>query len=267
MVSFHFGLPDAALLERVRAAGARILGCATTVAEARWLEERGCDAVIAQGSEAGGHRGTFLPDIASVTLDPVLQKMKAGSGFHPPRPPATTQSSATGSSVTLVGTMALVPQVVDAMRIPVIAAGGIGDGRGIAAAFMLGAAAVQIGTAYLRTPEAKISAPHRQALKTALVHATAITNVLTGRPARGFLNRLMREQGPLLDDVPPFPLASGALAPLRAWGEATGLGDFSPLWSGQAASLAREIPAGELTRSLAESALARLGGPSQPAMG
>jgi nitronate monooxygenase len=228
VTSFHFGLPDAALLARVRATGATIVSSATTVAEARWLADRGCDAIIAQGADAGGHRATFLTD------DPVA------AIAHQP------------------GTMSLVPQVVDAVDVPVIAAGGIGDARGIAAAFALGAAAVQIGTAFLFCPEARVSAPHRAALHSAHDDATALTNVFTGRPARGLVNRALRELGPLTRDAPAFPLAAGGLAPLRARAESAGSGEFSPLWSGQAAALGRELPAAELTRTLAAETLALL---------
>ena len=203
VVSFHFGLPAEPLLGRLRAAGFPVMSSATTAAEARWLEERGVAAVIAQGYEAGGHRGMFLSD------DLAAQ----------------------------VGTFALIPQVVDAVKVPVIAAGGVTDARGIAAAFALGAAGVQMGTAYLWCPEAKISAPHRAALRSARDDGTAVTNLMTGRPARGFVNRIMREIGPISDVAPEFPLAAGALAPLRAKAEAQGSGDFSPLWAGQAASL------------------------------
>ncbi len=224
VVSFHFGLPEASLLRRVRAAGCVVIGSATMTAEARWLEERGVDAVIAQGSEAGGHRGMFL----------------------------------TENIAAQVGSFALVPQVVDAVKVPVIAAGAIGDARGIVAAFALGAAGVCIGSAYLHCPEAKISAPHRAALKNAHDDDTAITNLMTGRPARGFINRVMREIGPVNAMAPEFPLAAGALAPLRAKAEAQGWGDFSPMWSGQAASLGREMPARELTAKLAAEAQARM---------
>jgi len=216
VVSFHFGLPDASWLARLKSAGIVIFSSATTAAEARWLAERGADAIIAQGYEAGGHRGMFLSD------DVAAQ----------------------------VGTMALVPQVVDAVKLPVIAAGGITDARGVAAAIVLGASGVQIGTAYLFSPEAKVSAPHRAALKNARDDATALTNVMTGRPARGFYNRVMREIGPITDVAPAFPLAATALAPLRAKAEAAGSGDFSPLWAGQGAALGRELPAAELTRAL-----------------
>jgi nitronate monooxygenase len=227
VVSFHFGLPDESLVARVKGTGARVLSTATTVVEARWLVEHGCDAIIAQGAEAGGHRGMFLrPGLTEV----------AGQ----------------------IGTMALVPQVVDAVDVPVIAAGGIADGRGIAAAFMLGASGVQIGTGYLLCPEAEISSLHRQALRSAAAADTAVTNVFTGRPARSIVTRLVREIGPLTVDAPPFPRASGALMPLRVAAERSGDTAFTSLWSGQAASLAAELPAGELTRSLAAAALERM---------
>ena len=217
VVSFHFGLPAPALLKRVRDAGARILASATTVDEARWLEARGVDAVIAQGLEAGGHRGMFLnEDIA-----------------------------------TQVGTFALVPQVVEAVRVPVIAAGGVADAQGVRAALDLGAAGVQVGTAYLLCPEATTSAIHRAALKRESARVTALTNLFTGRPARGIVNRLMRELGPMNAQAPQFPLAAAAPAPLRARAESLGNGDFSPLWAGQNASGCSEIGAGELTRALA----------------
>jgi nitronate monooxygenase len=224
VVSFHFGLPEPKLLARVQATGAKILSCATTVDEARWLEQRGCDAIIAQGVEAGGHRGMFL------TQDVSQQ----------------------------VGTLALVPQVADAVRVPVIATGGIADARGIAAAFALGASAVQIGTAYLLCPEATIHPVHRAALKHAKDDQTALTNVFSGRPARGIVNRLVREVGPLSDLAPEFPLASGAIAPLRSKSEAAGSEDFAQMWAGQSAHLGRELPAEELTKRLAEETLARL---------
>jgi len=225
VVSFHFGLPAPDLLARVKATGARILSSATTVAEARWLDAQGVDAVIAQGFEAGGHRGLFL----------------------------------SGDTTTQIGTLSLVPQIVDAVSCPVIAAGGITDARGIAAAALLGASAVQIGTAYLFCPEATISAPHRQALSGQDAENTALTNVFTGRPARGVVNRVMREIGPLSPDAPAFPLAGGALAPLRAATEPQGSGDFMPLWSGQSAPLGRVMPATDLTTTLAAQARALLG--------
>lgn len=216
VVSFHFGLPTDALLARVRGWGAKVLASATTVDEGIWLARRGVDAVIAQGVEAGGHRGMFLTD------------------------DLTTQ----------VGTLALVRQLVKTIDRPVIAAGGIADAEGVAAALALGAAGVQIGTAYLLCPEATTSALHRQALKSEAARHTALTNLFTGRPARGIVNRLMRELGPI-GPAPAFPLATAAIAPLRAKAESQGSGDFSPLWSGQDASGCREVAAAQLTRELA----------------
>jgi nitronate monooxygenase len=218
VVSFHFGLPAEALVKRMRSWGSKILASATTVDEARWLEAHGADAIIAQGVEAGGHRGIFL---------------SSDLGTQP-------------------GTFALVPQVVRAVMVPVIAAGGIADARGVRAAMALGAAAVQVGTSYLLCPEATTSAVHRAALKSDQARNTVLTNVFTGRPARGIVNRVIRELGPMSDATPAFPLAAPALAPLRAKAEARGSGDFSPLWSGQNATGCREIPAGELTQALAE---------------
>ena len=217
VVSFHFGLPSAELLVRVRSWGAKILSSATTVDEARWLEARGVDAVIAQGVEAGGHRGIFLSDDLN----------------------------------SQIGTFALVPQIVQAVKVPVIAAGGIADARGVAAALALGAAGVQVGTAYLLCPEANTSALHRAALKSEAARVTALTNVFTGRPARGIVNRVVRELGVINATAPAFPLASTASAALRAKAEALGSGDFSPLWSGQNATGCKEIAAADLTLELA----------------
>ena len=217
VVSFHFGLPDAALLAQVRSWGAKILSSATTIEEALWLEAQGVDAVIAQGMEAGGHRGMFL------TTD------------------LTTQ----------LGTFALLPQIVKAVNIPVIAAGGIADARGVAAAMKLGAFGVQIGTAYMLCPETTTTAVHRAALKSDASRHTALTNLFTGRPARGIMNRLMKELGPISAVTPEFPLATSAIAPLRAIAESLGSGDFSPLWSGENASGCKEMSAAALTRELA----------------
>jgi nitronate monooxygenase len=217
IVSFHFGLPPADALARVRAWGAKVLASATTVEEARWLEAHGVDAVIAQGVEAGGHRGNFLSD------------------------DLTTQ----------LGTFALLPRVVAAVRVPVVAAGGIADAAGVAAARALGASAVQVGTAYLLCPEATTSALHRAALQSPQAEHTALTNLFTGRPARGIVNRLMRELGPINAAAPAFPLGTAAIAPLRAAAERAGSGDFSPLWSGQNPSGCRAVPAAEITRALA----------------
>jgi nitronate monooxygenase len=216
VVSFHFGLPSDDLLQRVRAWGTTILASATTVDEARWLEARGVDAIIAQGLEAGGHRGHFLSD------------------------DLTRQ----------VGTLVLVRQIVRAVAVPVIAAGGIADAPGVVAALALGAAGVQIGTAYLRCPEATTSAVHRAALASEAARHTALTNVFTGRPARAIVNRLMREIGPMSNMAPEFPLAGAAILPLRTRAEAQGTGDFSPLWAGQHAAGCKDIPAAELTREL-----------------
>jgi nitronate monooxygenase len=217
VVSFHFGLPAPDLLLRVKACGAKILSSATTVEEARWLEEHGCDAIIAMGSEAGGHRGMFLSqDLNSQ-----------------------------------IGTFALVPQVVDAVDVPVIAAGGVGDHRGLLAALALGASAVQAGTAYLFCPEAKVSAAHRHALDNAPASDTAMTNLFTGRPARGINNRLMRELGPISPLAPRFPLAGGALMPLRAITDPQGNSDFSNLWAGQGLGLGKHLSAAELTCAIA----------------
>ena len=215
VVSFHYGLPDEPLLERVRATGARILSSATTLDEALWLEQRGVAAVIAQGLEAGGHRGHFLVDDLSLHS----------------------------------GTFALVPQLVRALRIPVIAAGGIADRAGVEAALRLGASMVQVGTAYLCCPETTTSPMLRRTLMSEAARHTALTRLVTGRPARGVVNRLMRE----VDDAsaPAFPLATAAIAPLRAAAEARGSLDFSPIWCGQNASGCKERPAGELTRELA----------------
>jgi len=228
IVSFHFGLPEPTLLARVKAAGCRVMASATTVAEARWLEARGADVIIAQGCEAGGHRGMFLA--ANLAEE------------------AASQPS----------TLALVPQIVDAVGVPVVAAGGIADGRGVAAAFALGAAGVQIGTAYLFCPEAAISPLYRDALRHARADSTVLTDVFTGRPARALSNRLTRELDQLHGVIPDFPTAMLALAPLRKKAEQQGSREFSPHWAGQAAPLGREMPAEALTRTLAESALERL---------
>jgi nitronate monooxygenase len=217
VVSFHFGLPAADLLARVRAWGAKILSSATTVEEARWLEAQGVDAIIAQGVEAGGHRGMFLSEELS----------------------------------TQVGTLALVPQIVRAVKLPVIAAGGIADAKGVMAALALGAAGVQVGTAYLLCPEVTTSPVHRAALKSESAYHTALTNLFTGRPARSIVNRIIRELGPMSTLAPAFPLATSAIMPLRAKAESSGSGDFSPLWCGQNASGCKEIPAAALTRELA----------------
>jgi nitronate monooxygenase len=223
VVSFHFGLPADELLARVKATGAKVLASATTVAEALWLEARGIDAIIAQGLEAGGHRGMFLGAGNKALVDQLDSQM---------------------------GTLALVRQVVQRVALPVIAAGGIADAAGVAAAIALGAAGVQSGTAYLLCPEAKTSAVHRAALSSDAAADTAITNLFTGRPARAIVNRLLRELGPRDSTLPDFPLPAGALAPLRAGAQGNQLADFAPLWCGQYAGC-QAVPAAEVTRRLA----------------
>lgn len=217
VVSFHFGLPSAELLAQVKGWGSKVIASATTVAEALWLEAHGADAVIAQGLEAGGHRGHFL------SMDLTEQ----------------------------AGLFALLPRIVQAVRVPVIAAGGIADAQGVAAAMALGAAGAQVGTAYLLCPEATTSAVHRAALQSPAAGHTALTTLFSGRPARGIVNRVMRELGPLAAPTPEFPLATTAIAPLRTKAESQGRGDFSPLWSGQNASGCKSIGAAALTLELA----------------
>ena len=222
LISFHFGMPDENLVQRIFAAGPRILGNATTPEEAVLLASRGCDAIIAQGFEAGGHSGYF------------------SDGYKP------------------VGLFALVRQIVRTLPLPVIAAGGIVDGEGIAAAMLLGAGAVQIGTAYLATPESRIAAPHRARLGALHGEETIVTNLFSGREARGLRNRLIDSVGAIRAEAPSFPHASAALAPLRAAAEADGRGDYSPMWAGQAAALIRASGAQELTERLGRDALALL---------
>ncbi|MDI3511130.1 MAG: nitronate monooxygenase [Betaproteobacteria bacterium] len=216
IVSFHFGLPAPDLLARVKGWGSVVLSSATTVDEALWLQAQGVDGVIAQGVEAGGHRGMFR----------------------------------TNDLTTQMGTFALLPQVVAAVNLPVIAAGGIADAAGVRAALALGASGVQVGTAYLCSDEATTSAVHRAALQSEAARHTALTTLFSGRPARGIVNRVMRELGPLNPAAPAFPTATAAIAPLRTYWEKRGSGDFSPLWSGQNASGCRSLPAGEITRQL-----------------
>jgi nitronate monooxygenase len=224
VVSFHFGLPSPTLMERLKKQRVTILSSATSVKEARWLEDRGCDAVIVQGFEAGGHRAMFLEtDVAAQ-----------------------------------VGLFALLPQVADAVSIPVIAAGGIADARGIVAAFALGACGVQLGTAYLFCPEANISPLYRHALEQATANDSAITNLFSGRPARGILNRYLREAGPMSECALAFPYAATLLGPLRAASEKVGSLDYVQMWSGQAAALVKAMPADQFTRKLATDALCRL---------
>jgi len=221
VVSFHFGLPPAPLLARVRRTGAQVWSSATTVAEAQWLAAHGVDAIIAQGVEAGGHRGVFLPEGGPFDLGRQLRMT------------------------------ALLTGILEVVRVPVIAAGGIVDAAGVAAALRLGASAAQVGTAFLLCTEATTSAVHRAVLQGEAARHSALTNLFTGRPARGIVNRLMRELGPMSASAPAFPLAVNALAPLRAAAEQAGRGDFSPLWAGQDVSGCLAIPAAELVKRLA----------------
>lgn len=221
VVSFHFGLPASSLIDRLKRHGIRILSSATSVKEAKWLESRGCDAIIAQGAEAGGHRGMFLET----------------------------------NIATQAGLFALLPQISDAVSVPVIAAGGIADARGVVAAFALGAAGVQLGTAYLFCPEARVSPLYRRALAQAEDNATLLTNLFSGRPARGILNRYIRESGPISTVAPAFPHAATLVAPLRTASENAGCEDYMQMWAGQAARLAKFMPADQFTRDLAAEAL------------
>ncbi len=217
-VSFHFGLPKPELLKRVKAMGAQVISSATTVDEALWLQARGCDFIIAQGLEAGGHRGHFLNHDLNLQM----------------------------------GTFALLPQIVKSVDVPVIAAGGIADSKGVTAAMALGASAVQVGTAYLLAPECSTSAIHRKALQSEAARHTALTNLFSGRPARGIVNRVMRELGALSEFPPEFPLATPGIAPLRAKAESMGSGDFSPLWAGQNASACKNASAATITHELVQ---------------
>lgn len=218
VVSFHFGLPSASLIAKIHSWGAKVLSSATTIEEALWLEQHGVDAIIAQGLEAGGHRGFFLsPDI------------------H-----------------TQMGTFALLPQIVQTVSVPVIAAGGIADAQGVSSALSLGAVGAQVGTSYLLCNEAKTSSIHRTALQSKAAPVTALTNLFSGGAARGIVNRVMEELGPISHATPPFPLATSAIAPLRAAAEKQGLCDFSPLWAGQNVSGCEAISAANMTRKLAQ---------------
>lgn len=216
-ISFHFGLPNKELLQRVKSWGTKIVSSATTVEEAVWLESQGVDGIIAQGLEAGGHRGMFLTDKVSTQL----------------------------------GLMSLVPQVVRRVNIPVIAAGGITDNNAVKACLQLGASAVQVGTSYLLCPEAETSEIHKQALKSEKSSHTALTNIFSGRPARGIVNRVMEELGYLSTLAPDFPYASLEISQLRQLAEKQGIDGFSPLWCGQNTQGCQEVSAKELTLKLA----------------
>ena len=222
VTSFTFGLLPAAAVAALHDAGSLLIGTATTVEEAVTLVSAGSDLVCAQGSEAGAHRGTFLAD----------------------------------AEQSLVGTLALVPQVCDAVDVPVLAAGGIMDGRGVAAALSLGAGAAALGTAFLRTPEAGTSAPHRRALASATETSTALTTQITGRMARGIENRLMRNLRDVA--VPPYPVMHTLTADLRRRAAERDEPDLMSLWCGQGIRLATELPAADLVRRLADDAAATI---------
>ena len=217
IISFHFGLPNKELMARIKGWGTKIISTATTLKEALWLEAKGVDAIIAQGLEAGGHRGMFLS--ADIT--------------------------------TQVGLAALVPQIVSQVTVPVIAAGGIADAKGVQAALLLGATAVQVGTAYLLCNEANTSQLHRAALKSTQAEHTALTTIFTGKPARGIVNRAIKELGYISEEAPAFPYASIEMGKLRAAAEKNNFAEFSPLWAGQNPSGCKEISASELTKQLA----------------
>jgi nitronate monooxygenase len=216
--SFTFGVLPAAAIAAIKARGMFLLGTATTVEEAAALERAGVDAVVVQGSEAGGHRGTFAAEV------------QAG----------------------MVGTMALVPQAVDAVRVPVVASGGIMDGRGVAAALALGAAAVQMGTAFLTCDEAGIPEAYKRAILDAREDGTRLTRAFSGRPARGIVNRFMTEVEGDPPAILPFPLQNTLTRPLRAAAAKQGRAEFLSLWAGQGVRLARRQPAAELVARLAK---------------
>jgi len=217
VVSFHFGLPMLDWVEQIKSWGSKVFSTATTVAEAVWLAENGADAIIAQGLEAGGHRGSFL----------------------------------TEDMTTQCGSLALVPRICAEVSVPVIAAGGIAGPEGVGAAMALGAAGVQVGTAFLLCPEAETSALHRAALMSKAAQHTALTNVFTGRPARSIVNRLIREIGPMASSAPSFPAAANAVSTLRQAAEPRGNADFTPLWCGQNANGCQQLPAAQVLHLLA----------------
>jgi nitronate monooxygenase len=239
IVSFHFGLPDAKLVQRIKVWGGKVISSATTVAEAQWLQAHGADAIIAQGVEAGGHRGMFLRTNE--------HGLHAGLSETFPQDWRNELSNQQG-------TFTLLPQIAASVKLPVIAAGGIADAQGVQAAFALGASAVQIGTAFMLCPEATTSALHRSALAHGAAHPeqhhTELTTLFTGRPARGITNRLMRELGAIHPSAPAFPTSTAAIAPLRAAAEKAGRVDFSALWSGQNASGCKAVAAGVLMQEL-----------------
>lgn len=218
VASFTFGILDGAQVGRLHGAGCVVVGTATTLAEALAWQDVGADAVCASGMEAGGHRGTFLGDV----------------------------------DASLVGTMALIPQCVDALRIPVIAAGGIMDGRGIAAAQALGAQAVQMGTAFLACPESGITPAQRAAMARAQGTDTRITRAYSGRPARGIVNTMMERLAADEAAIPPYPIQNALTGALRRAAGVQGRADYLSLWAGQGVGAARVMPAGELVALLAQ---------------
>ena len=215
VVSFHFGLPSKEIVSQIKAWGGAVLSSATTLDEARWLQANGADAVIAQGIEAGGHRGHFL------SMDLSLQST----------------------------TVQLVRECVE-LEIPVIAAGGICTAEDVAQYQALGVAAVQVGSAYLLCEEATTSALHREVLKTAKPNSTELTTLFSGRPARGIRNRVMQELGAMPEEAPPFPYASIAMTALRLKAEAKGDSGFSPLWCGERFVVREGVNAQQITELL-----------------
>ncbi len=216
--SFVMGVPDAAILKDARARGIALVGTATTVEEGEALAAAGVDAIVASGSDAGGHRGSWL------------------------RP----------AEASLVGTLSLVPQLASAVSVPIVAAGGIADGRGVAAALALGAEAVQVGTAFLASPEAGAADVHKRLLGTPAARATRLTRAFTGRHARGIENDLLRELDAHPDDLLPFPAQHLLTLPLRRAAVANGKVELLALWAGQSAALARRQPAAEVLKRLVE---------------
>ncbi len=225
--SFTFGILPAGAIEAIKGRGMFLMGTATTVEEAIALEKVGVDAVVTQGSEAGGHRGTFAADFDAA----------------------------------MVGTMALVPQAVDAVTVPVIASGGIMDGRGIAAALALGASAVQMGTVFLTCHEAGIPEAYKQAILAACEHQTRLTRAFSGRPARGIVNRFMTEvdRADASEAILPFPLQNALTRPLRNAAAKQGRAEFLSLWAGQGVRLARRQSAANLIARLAKETEAVVG--------
>jgi nitronate monooxygenase len=225
VMSFHFAAPGRVVVDRLKAAGTFLIGSATTVEEARFLAAAGFDAIHAQGAEAGGHRGTWLRDPMAA----------------------------------LVGTMALVPQIVDAVDLPVIAAGGIMDARGIVAALALGASAVQMGTAFLACPESGAHPDHKRRIPESRAEDLVLTRAFSGRPARGISNRFIEEMAAHEDDFAGFPAQNALTRPLRNAAAQQNRPEFLSMWAGQGAALAEALPAADLVAKLAEESRSLLG--------